>query len=153
MHVLHTVISLNVLAILTVFFMSPPRKSILRETICCKVNTSFVLHKTPSYLQLSLKTCAIDKAVLTRSIKAYGRMEVYLRLFPTPVLCGGEWLASCRESSTPKDGVPVTHFIRRRVGPTVGLDVWEYKKCFALPGINHDSSDAHLVTTKTPLFL
>jgi hypothetical protein len=63
-------------------------------------------------------------------MKTYRGVDVYIHIFLTSALVGGEWSASrpCRFT-------PGTHFIGRWVDPRAGLDNMEKWKFFVLPGL------------------
>jgi hypothetical protein len=62
-------------------------------------------------------------------MKAYGGVNVYIHVFLTSELVGGEWSASCTGYFTPG-----THCIGGWEGPRTGVD--EVKmKIFLLPGL------------------
>jgi hypothetical protein len=42
-------------------------------------------------------------------MKAYGGMDVYIHIFLTSELAGGEWSASCPGRFTPEERAPDTH--------------------------------------------
>jgi hypothetical protein len=56
------------------------------------------------------------------AMKAYGGVELYLHVFLTSALDGGEWSASRCGRFTPRERVPGTHWIGGRVGPRAVLD-------------------------------
>jgi hypothetical protein len=55
-------------------------------------------------------------------MKAYGGMDVYIHIFFTSALAGGDWSASHPGRFTPRETVPGKHWIRGWVDPRVGLD-------------------------------
>jgi hypothetical protein len=55
-------------------------------------------------------------------MKAYGGVNIYIHIFLTSVLVGGEWSDSCPGCFTPGERVPGTHWIRGWVDPRTGLD-------------------------------
>jgi hypothetical protein len=63
-------------------------------------------------------------------MKTYGGVDVYIHIFLTSALVGGEWSAS-----RPCRFIPGTHFIGGWVDPRVGLDDMEKWKFFTLPGL------------------
>jgi predicted oxidoreductase len=68
-------------------------------------------------------------------MKAYGGMDVYIHIFLTLELAGGEWSASRRGRFTPGERAPRTHWIRGWVDPRVGLDDVEKRKFLTLLGL------------------
>jgi hypothetical protein len=54
-------------------------------------------------------------------MKAYG-VDVYIHIFLTSALAGGEWSASRPGLFTPGERVPGTHWIGGWVDPRAGLD-------------------------------
>jgi hypothetical protein len=66
-------------------------------------------------------------------MKAYEGVDVYIHIFLTSTLGGGEWSASrpCRFSSG--ETAPGTHWIGDWVGPRTGLDDVEKRKFLTLP--------------------
>jgi hypothetical protein len=65
-------------------------------------------------------------------MKAYGEVDVWIDIFLTSVLVGGEWSASLPGRITPGERAPRTHWIAGWVDPRAGLDNVEKKK-LALP--------------------
>jgi hypothetical protein len=61
-------------------------------------------------------------------MKVYGGVEVYVHVFLTSALLGGEWSASRPGHFTPKERVPGIHWIGGWVGPRAGLDDVEKRK-------------------------
>jgi hypothetical protein len=68
-------------------------------------------------------------------MKAYGGMDVWIHVFLTSTLVGGEWSVSRPDSFTPGERDPGGHRIGGWVGPRVGLDDLEERKFLALPGL------------------
>jgi hypothetical protein len=66
-------------------------------------------------------------------MKAYGWVDVQIRVFLVSALVGGEWLASHPGCFTPGERVPSIHWIRGWVVPRAGLDDVEKRKFFTLP--------------------
>jgi hypothetical protein len=60
----------------------------------------------------------------------YGGVDVYIHIFLTSVLVGGEWSAT-----RPGRFIPGTHWIGGWVGPRAGLDDMEKRKFLTLPGL------------------
>jgi len=58
----------------------------------------------------------------TTPLMRIGGVKVQLHAFLNSALDGGEWSASRPGHFTPKERVPVTHFIRGYVGSRAGLD-------------------------------
>jgi hypothetical protein len=55
-------------------------------------------------------------------MNAYGGVDVYVHVFLTSALVGGEWSALTPVRFTPGERVPDTHQIRDWLGPRAGLD-------------------------------
>jgi hypothetical protein len=68
-------------------------------------------------------------------MKAYGGVEVWIHIFLTLALVGGEWSASHPCRFTPEERAPGTHWIGGWVGPRAGLDDVEKRKFLTLPGL------------------
>jgi hypothetical protein len=68
-------------------------------------------------------------------MKAYGVVDVYIHIFLTSALVGGEWSASRPGRFTPGGKVTGTHWIGGWVDPIAGLDVVEKRKLLTLPGL------------------
>jgi hypothetical protein len=62
-------------------------------------------------------------------------MDVYIHVFLTSALVGGEWSPSRPSRFTPKEKAPSTHWIRGLVDPRAGLDDVEKSKFLTLPGL------------------
>jgi hypothetical protein len=61
-------------------------------------------------------------------MKAYGRVAVYVHIFLTSALAGGEWLVSRSGHFTPRETAPDTHWIGGWVALRDGLDAVELRK-------------------------
>jgi hypothetical protein len=67
-------------------------------------------------------------------MKAYGGVDILIRIFLTSALVGGEWSASRPCRLTPGERFLGTHWIGGWVVPRAGLDDVEKKKLLTLPG-------------------
>jgi hypothetical protein len=68
-------------------------------------------------------------------MKVYGGMDVYIHIFLTSGLAGGEWSASSPCHFIPEETAPGTHSIGGWVGPRAVLDNVEKRKFVSLPGL------------------
>jgi hypothetical protein len=68
-------------------------------------------------------------------MKTYGGVDVYIHVFLTSALIGGEWSASRTDRFTPEERAPVTHWIGGWVDPRTGLDDVERRRILPLPGL------------------
>jgi hypothetical protein len=68
-------------------------------------------------------------------MKVYGGVDLYIHIFLTSALGGGEWSASRPGCFTPGERAPSTYWIGGWVGPRAGLDDVEKRKFLTLPGI------------------
>jgi hypothetical protein len=68
-------------------------------------------------------------------MKAYGRVDVYIHIFLTSALAGGEWSASRPCRFTPGESSPGIHWIGGWVDPRADLDDMEKRKFLTLPGL------------------
>jgi hypothetical protein len=68
-------------------------------------------------------------------MKAYGGEDVYIHIFLTSALAGGEWSASRCHDFTPGERALGTHWIGGWVDPRAGLNDVEKRKFLTLPGI------------------
>jgi hypothetical protein len=68
-------------------------------------------------------------------MKAYGGVDVYVHIFLTSALVGGEWSASRPCHFTPGEGASGTHWLGSWVGPRASLDDAEEKKFLTPPGL------------------
>jgi hypothetical protein len=66
-------------------------------------------------------------------MKAYGVVDVYIHIFLTSALAGGEWSGSRPCRFTPGEEAPGTHWIGGWVDPRDGLDHVEKRKFLSLP--------------------
>jgi hypothetical protein len=66
-------------------------------------------------------------------MKAYKGVDVYIHVFLTSALVGGEWSPSRTSRFTPRERTPSTHLIGGWVGPTTNLDNLEKRKFLTLP--------------------
>jgi hypothetical protein len=55
-------------------------------------------------------------------MKTYGGVDVYIHIFLTSALVGGEWSNSLPGRFTPEESAPGTHCIGGWVGPRASLD-------------------------------
>jgi hypothetical protein len=76
-------------------------------------------------------------------MKAYGGVDVYIHIFLTSALAGGEWSASrlCRFT-------PGTHWIGGWVGPRAGPDDVEKRNSWTYRGSNSDPSVVQVVASR-----
>jgi hypothetical protein len=58
-------------------------------------------------------------------MKTYGGVDVYIHVFFTSALVGGEWSASRPSRFTPEERAPGNQWIGGWVGPRAGLDAME----------------------------
>jgi hypothetical protein len=68
-------------------------------------------------------------------MKAYGWVYVYINIFLTSALAGGEWSASRAGRFIPGERASGTHWIGGRVGPRVRLDDVDKRKFLTPPGL------------------
>jgi hypothetical protein len=68
-------------------------------------------------------------------MKTYGGVDVYIHVFLTSALFGGEWSASCPDRFTSEEKAPGTHWIGGWLEPRAGLDDVKKKKFLTLPGL------------------
>jgi hypothetical protein len=68
-------------------------------------------------------------------MKAYGEVVVYIHIFLTSALVGGEWSASRSSRFTPRERAPCAHWIGGWEDPITGLDDMEKRKFFTLSGL------------------
>jgi hypothetical protein len=69
-------------------------------------------------------------------MKAHGGVDVWMHIFLTSALVGGEWSASSPGRFTPGERAPATHWVGGWVGPRAGLDDVEKRKFLTLPGLD-----------------
>jgi hypothetical protein len=79
-------------------------------------------------------------------MKTYGR--VYIHIFMTSALVGGEWSASRPCRFTPEERAPGTHWIGGWVDSRAGLDDMEKRQFLILPGLNCNPSVVHPVASR-----
>jgi hypothetical protein len=68
-------------------------------------------------------------------MKAYSGMDVWIHIFLTSALVGGEWSTSRSGRFTPGERVPGTHWRGGWVDLRAGLDNLETRKFLTLPGL------------------
>jgi hypothetical protein len=68
-------------------------------------------------------------------MKACGEVDVWIHIFLTTALVGGEWSASRPCRFTHKERAAGTYWIGGWVGPRVDLDNVEKRKFLTLPGL------------------
>jgi hypothetical protein len=68
-------------------------------------------------------------------MKAYGGVDIHIRIFLTAALAGGHWSDSHTCHFTPGERGPGTHWIGSWVGLRAGLDDVEKRKFLTLLGL------------------
>jgi hypothetical protein len=68
-------------------------------------------------------------------MKAYVGVDVYIHIFLTSALVGGDWSTSRPSRFTPRGGAPGTHSIGEWVDLSAGLDNLEKRKFLTPPGL------------------
>jgi hypothetical protein len=68
-------------------------------------------------------------------MKTYGGVDVYIHIFLTSALVGGEWSASRSVRLTNGERTPGIHWIGGWVDPRTGLNDVEKRKLLTLPGL------------------
>jgi hypothetical protein len=68
-------------------------------------------------------------------MKEYGGVDLYIHIFLTSALVGGEWSASRPCCFTPRERTLGIHWIGGWVCPRAGLDDMEKRKCLTLSGL------------------
>jgi hypothetical protein len=68
-------------------------------------------------------------------MKTYKGVDIWIHVFYTSALVGGEWSASLPGRFTPGERAPDTHWIGGLVNPRAGLDDMEKIKCLPPPGL------------------
>jgi hypothetical protein len=68
-------------------------------------------------------------------MKAYGGVNVWIHIFLTSALDGGEWSTSRPGRFTHRERDPGTHWIGGWVNPRAGLDDVEKRKFLTLQGL------------------
>jgi hypothetical protein len=68
-------------------------------------------------------------------MKAYGGVDVYIHVFLTSALDGGEWSASRLGRFIPGERAPGIHWIGDWVGSITSLDDVKRRKFLPLPGL------------------
>jgi hypothetical protein len=68
-------------------------------------------------------------------MKAYGGVDVYVHIFLTSALAGGEWSTSRPGRFTPGERAPGTHWRGGWMDLRAGLDDLEKRKFLTLPGL------------------
>jgi hypothetical protein len=76
-------------------------------------------HKGSKAIQ---KICPCAELIKHYAMKEYGAVDVYIHIFLTSALVGGEWSASLPCRFTPGERAPGTHWIGGWMDPRVGLD-------------------------------
>jgi hypothetical protein len=66
-------------------------------------------------------------------MKTYGGANVYVHIFLTSAMVGGEWSASRPGRFTPGERAPGIYWIGDWMGPRFGLDNVEKRKLLSLP--------------------
>jgi hypothetical protein len=68
-------------------------------------------------------------------MKAYVGVDVWIHIFLTLAIAGGEWSASLPGRFIPRKRAPGTQWIEGWVDPRAGLDDVEKRKLLNLPGL------------------
>jgi hypothetical protein len=82
-------------------------------------------------------------------MKVYGEVAVYIHIFLTLALAGGEWSASRPYSVIPGERAG-THWIGDWVGPRACLDDLKKRKFLILPGLELRPTVLQLVASRYP---
>jgi hypothetical protein len=69
-------------------------------------------------------------------MKVYGGVDIYIHIFLTSVLDGGEWSSSRRCRFTPGERAPGNQWMGGCVGSSAGLDDADERKFLTLLGID-----------------
>jgi hypothetical protein len=72
-------------------------------------------------------------------MKVYAGVDVWIYIFLTSALAGGEWSSSRPGRFTPEERAPGTHWIGGWMDPRAGLDDVEKRKFLTLPGLEFRS--------------
>jgi hypothetical protein len=92
----------------------------------------------PTFLlpsQLKVKKVKLSLCLIKHyAMKAYGGVDVWIHIFLTSALAGGEWSASFPCRFTLGERAPGTHRIGGWVGPSTGLEDLEKTKFLTLLG-------------------
>jgi hypothetical protein len=81
-------------------------------------------------------------------MKAYGGVDVYIHIFLTSTLAGGEWSASRPGRFTPGESSTDANWIGGWVNPRAGLHYVEKKNSWSYRDSNSDSSVVQLVASR-----
>jgi hypothetical protein len=68
-------------------------------------------------------------------MKTYWGMDVWIHVFLTSALVGGEWSVLCPGCYTPEETAPGTHWIGSWEDPMAGLEEVKKRKFLTLPGL------------------
>jgi hypothetical protein len=68
-------------------------------------------------------------------MKVYGGVDVWIHIFLTSALAGGEWSVSRPGRFTPRESSPSMHGIGVWVDPRASMDEVEKRKLLTLPGL------------------
>jgi hypothetical protein len=86
-------------------------------------------------MRIKYKAVPVLQVIKHYAMKAYGGVDLYIHIFLTSALVGGEWLASRPCRFTPLERAPGTHWIGDWVGFRVDMDDVEKRKICTLPGL------------------
>jgi hypothetical protein len=105
--------------------------SLLKQRPKPKLTTSL---QHDRIVRLLVKGKGVAVPVHNYAMKAYGGVDISVRIFFTSALGGGEWSASCPCRFTPGERAHGTHWTGGWVGPRAGLDDMEERKILDLTG-------------------
>jgi hypothetical protein len=94
----------------------------------------------------------------TTPLRCKGGVDLWIHIFLTTALAGGEWSASRPHRFIPGERAPGTHWIGGPVDARASSDDVEKKKVFTLPGLElrslgHPAPSQSLYRLSYPVFL
>jgi hypothetical protein len=73
-------------------------------------------------------------------MKGYVVVDLYIHIFLTSALAGGQWSASRRCRFTPGESGPCTHWVEGWVNPSAGMDIWRRENSWPYQDSDSDPS-------------
>jgi hypothetical protein len=125
------------------------RGSHIFQIICSHMAVKSVLRAVRPLSPGRIKKVKLSLSLIKHyAMKAYGGVDVYIHIFLTSALAGGEWSASRPCRFTLGERAPGTHWIGGWVDPRAGQDDWRRENSWSYRDSNSDPSIVQSVASR-----